>query len=107
MRAPLSPATGGGGLRAGAVWGLAAKMAAVGWLRCLVLLHFAASLCSALYFHIGETEKKCFIEEIPDETMVIGKGNGMWLLELPGMIRIDTYTLPPRSFKWRGSGPGD
>uniref|UniRef100_A0A3Q2Y477 GOLD domain-containing protein n=1 Tax=Hippocampus comes TaxID=109280 RepID=A0A3Q2Y477_HIPCM len=27
----------------------------------------------ALYFHIGETEKKCFIEEIPDETMVIGK----------------------------------
>lgn len=27
---------------------------------------------SSLYFHIGETEKKCFIEEIPDETMVIG-----------------------------------
>ncbi|RUS72136.1 hypothetical protein EGW08_020109 [Elysia chlorotica] len=27
----------------------------------------------ALYFHIGETEKKCFIEEIPDETMVVGK----------------------------------
>ncbi|XP_048369495.1 transmembrane emp24 domain-containing protein 4 isoform X2 [Sphaerodactylus townsendi] len=26
----------------------------------------------ALYFHIGETEKRCFIEEIPDETMVIG-----------------------------------
>ncbi|KQK84297.1 S-adenosylmethionine synthase isoform type-2 [Amazona aestiva] len=25
-----------------------------------------------LYFHIGETEKRCFIEEIPDETMVIG-----------------------------------
>lgn len=30
----------------------------------------------ALYFHIGETEKKCFIEEIPDETMVIGKLSG-------------------------------
>ncbi|KAK7479357.1 hypothetical protein BaRGS_00029435 [Batillaria attramentaria] len=27
---------------------------------------------SALYFHIGETERKCFIEEIPDETMVVG-----------------------------------
>uniref|UniRef100_A0A0K0DE16 GOLD domain-containing protein n=1 Tax=Angiostrongylus cantonensis TaxID=6313 RepID=A0A0K0DE16_ANGCA len=26
----------------------------------------------ALYFHIAETEKKCFIEEIPDETMVTG-----------------------------------
>ena len=25
---------------------------------------------SGLYFHIGETERKCFIEEIPDETMV-------------------------------------
>jgi len=29
-------------------------------------------LTNALYFHIGETEKKCFIEEIPDETMVVG-----------------------------------
>ncbi|RWS23040.1 Transmembrane emp24 domain-containing protein eca-like protein [Leptotrombidium deliense] len=30
--------------------------------------------CSfALYFHIGETERKCFIEEIPDETLVVGK----------------------------------
>ncbi|CAO2596315.1 Transmembrane emp24 domain-containing protein 9 [Lemmus lemmus] len=37
----------------------------------LVLLWFAAR-GDALYFHIGETEKKCFIEEIPDETMVIG-----------------------------------
>lgn len=27
----------------------------------------------ALYFHIGETERKCFIEEIPDETTVLGK----------------------------------
>ncbi|KAJ1525953.1 hypothetical protein ONE63_009138 [Megalurothrips usitatus] len=34
-----------------------------------VLLSF--STCSALYFHIGETERKCFIEEIPDETTVI------------------------------------
>ena len=34
----------------------------------LMLLPFS----SALYFHIGETERKCFIEEIPDETMVTG-----------------------------------
>ncbi len=27
----------------------------------------------SLYFHIRETERKCFIEEIPDETLVIGK----------------------------------
>lgn len=29
--------------------------------------------CTGLYFHIAETERKCFIEEIPDETTVIGK----------------------------------
>nr|QBH73339.1 glycoprotein 25l [Carausius morosus] len=28
-------------------------------------------LCSGLYFHIGETERKCFIEELPEETTVI------------------------------------
>lgn len=32
-----------------------------------------ADSATALYFHIGETERKCFIEEIPDETNVIGK----------------------------------
>jgi len=39
----------------------------------VVLLNIYNSFVSALYFHIGETEKKCFIEEIPDETMIIGK----------------------------------
>jgi len=29
-------------------------------------------VCSGLYFHIAETERKCFIEEIPDETTVMG-----------------------------------
>lgn len=30
-------------------------------------------ITSALYFHIAEGERKCFIEEIPDDTTVIGK----------------------------------
>ncbi|KAA0707293.1 Transmembrane emp24 domain-containing protein 4 [Triplophysa tibetana] len=38
-----------------------------------LLLCVWLSPSKALYFHIGETEKQCFIEEIPDETMVIGK----------------------------------
>lgn len=42
--------------------------------RALLLLLWFAARGGALYFHIGETEKKCFIEEIPDETMVIGAG---------------------------------
>ncbi|KAL3864059.1 hypothetical protein ACJMK2_005768 [Sinanodonta woodiana] len=37
------------------------------------ILIICLSAASALYFHIGETEKKCFIEEIPDETMVVGR----------------------------------
>ncbi|XP_071494846.1 transmembrane emp24 domain-containing protein 4-like [Diadema setosum] len=37
-----------------------------------LLLVLAVAPAFSLYFHIGETEKKCFIEEIPDETMVIG-----------------------------------
>lgn len=39
----------------------------------LLLFQLLLGLTSGLYFHIGETEKKCFIEEIPDETMIIGK----------------------------------
>nr|XP_055033811.1 transmembrane emp24 domain-containing protein 9-like [Misgurnus anguillicaudatus] len=38
----------------------------------VLLLNVYNSFVSALYFHIGETEKKCLIEEIPDETMIIG-----------------------------------
>uniref|UniRef100_A0A2K6R3T2 Transmembrane p24 trafficking protein 4 n=1 Tax=Rhinopithecus roxellana TaxID=61622 RepID=A0A2K6R3T2_RHIRO len=40
--------------------------------QALVLLALCATGARGLYFHIGETEKRCFIEEIPDETMVIG-----------------------------------
>ncbi|CAM5177811.1 unnamed protein product [Eretmochelys imbricata] len=47
-----------------------------GMLRTVAALVLLAQLAGrgahALYFHIGETEKRCFIEEIPDETMVIG-----------------------------------
>ena len=34
-----------------------------------ILLNFAA----ALYFEINERDKKCFIEELPDDTQMIGK----------------------------------
>ena len=42
-------------------------------LKHLLLLCVLPLACHSLYFHMGETEKKCFIEEIPDETMVTGK----------------------------------
>ncbi|XP_030750219.1 transmembrane emp24 domain-containing protein eca [Sitophilus oryzae] len=37
----------------------------------LIFVIFVVDISSALYFHIAETERKCFIEEIPDETNVI------------------------------------
>lgn len=38
-----------------------------------LLLGFVIEYSNGLYFHIGETERKCFIEEIPDETTVLGE----------------------------------
>lgn len=42
--------------------------------KALVLAALLACFNSGygLYFHIGETERKCFIEEVPDDTTVIG-----------------------------------
>ena len=40
-----------------------------------IILMISLERCFGLYFHMGETEKKCFLEEIPDETMVTGKSH--------------------------------
>jgi len=64
------------GCRRSALFTGSVKMVAIRMkftLYLVVLLNIYNSFVSALYFHIGETEKKCFIEEIPDETMIIGK----------------------------------
>lgn len=37
----------------------------------LTYLVLLVGCCKAVYFHIGETEKRCFIEDIPDETLLI------------------------------------
>lgn len=39
----------------------------------LAVALFLAQQSNGLYFHIKETERKCFIEEVPDETLVVGK----------------------------------
>ena len=39
----------------------------------IVFVSLLVHYCSALYFHIGEKEKKCFIEELPEDTLVTGK----------------------------------
>lgn len=43
-------------------------------LKYLLILAFCAwQTTHGLYFHIAETERKCFIEEIPDETTVMSE----------------------------------
>ena len=37
------------------------------------LLNLVCRGVDSLYFHIKETERKCFIEEVPDDTLVVGK----------------------------------
>lgn len=49
------------------------NMAATYWVKSLLVIFLTVHFANGLYFHMGETEKKCFIEEIPDETMVIGR----------------------------------
>ena len=49
------------------------NMAALAWFVVVVCVLLPVDFTHGLYFHMGETEKKCFIEEIPDETMVTGE----------------------------------
>lgn len=76
-------------------------------LSLLVLL----PLCNGLYFHIGETERKCFIEEIPDETMVTGKSQKpsnpdvlSFLAFFSGNYKVQLYD--PRTNGFAPSSPG-
>lgn len=46
----------------------------------LLFVNMFNHFVSSLYFHIGDTERKCFIEEIPDDTVLVGEvWNGITL----------------------------
>lgn len=74
----------------------------------LLLLALCAVGARGLYFHIGETEKRCFIEEIPDETMVIGQpGRGGGEALCPGARRRPLFPIPVGSLpSYPGPGRG-
>lgn len=38
-----------------------------------ICLIYLPSFVFSLYFDLGETEKKCFIEDVPEDTMIVGK----------------------------------
>jgi hypothetical protein len=44
-------------------------------LRALCTVLLLPCLVSGLYFHIQEGQERCFIEEMPDETLVIGESS--------------------------------
>ncbi len=48
------------------------------WGTLTICLAICVSLGNGLYFHIAETEEKCFIEEVPAETMIVGRFSGPW-----------------------------
>ena len=48
-------------------------MANQSYLILIFILFQLITISYSLFFHISETERKCFIEEIPDQTLVIGK----------------------------------
>ena len=37
------------------------------------IFHFLLVIANCLYFEITEKDRKCFIEELPDDTQMIGK----------------------------------
>lgn len=80
-------------------------------LNSIFILFISVNLSSALYFHIGETERKCFIEEIPDDTNVIGK----YSMKFGYVCTYNTYLFlvnykvelfDPRSGGFMPSSPG-
>ena len=42
------------------------------WLLTVLGVYGLVALSHGLYFHIAEGERKCFIEEVPEETLVVG-----------------------------------
>lgn len=88
-----------------------------GGVLAVVVALLSLSLCQGLYFHIGETEQKCFIEEVPAETMIVGEFS-QFKNQLPNpnqrsweLIRFITGKYKTQLFdasqqQWLPSSPG-
>ncbi|XP_039579826.1 transmembrane emp24 domain-containing protein 11-like isoform X2 [Passer montanus] len=66
------------------------------------LMNFWISFSFALYFHMGEREEKCIIEDIPSDTLVVGNYKVQrwdmhthdFLESAPGLGMFVTVTIP-------------
>ena len=61
----------------------------------IILLLCIMHLCQGVYFYMGEKEKKCFIEELPEDTMVSTKYKAL----LFDKRKNDYVSSPPGLFK--------
>uniref|UniRef100_A0A663DJT6 GOLD domain-containing protein n=1 Tax=Aquila chrysaetos chrysaetos TaxID=223781 RepID=A0A663DJT6_AQUCH len=70
--------------------------------RVRFLMNFCISFSLALYFHSGEREEKCIIEDVPSDTLVIGNYKVQrwdihkqdFLESAPGLGMFVTVTTP-------------
>lgn len=74
------------------------------------LMNFWISFSLALYFHIGEREEKCIIEDIPSDTLVVGRYLSMLYDDLTQAITkitenvifvIDEYGKKQKRAHWK------
>ena len=74
-----------------------------GMIRYFYVLCLIPAIAHALYFHIGETEKKCFIQDIPDDTMVVGKFARHLIAKcvIPVTVRLSLDLRPVSKWKVR------
>uniref|UniRef100_A0A3B3XIY1 GOLD domain-containing protein n=1 Tax=Poecilia mexicana TaxID=48701 RepID=A0A3B3XIY1_9TELE len=56
------------------------------------LVNCCLGLVSSLYFHMTEGEKKCFIEEIPADTIVVGRLFYYFLISCLGRFNFTSFT---------------
>lgn len=81
------------------------------WRSAVLCLLVCALVVNGLYFHISETERKCFIEEVPAETMIVGKC-GMTCIPIDALLctfdtgKYKTQLYENNRQEWLPSSPG-
>ncbi|KAI8388721.1 emp24/gp25L/p24 family/GOLD-domain-containing protein [Radiomyces spectabilis] len=85
------------------------------WLLGILLI--CSQVAHALYFYLDGTEKKCFLEELPKETMVIGTykaeqfsdAHKQWIVnsDLKIYVTVEDLTQGLRVFEQSGTSEGE
>lgn len=66
----------------------------------IAIIAFAAHFSSGLYFHISETKRKCFVQDIPDGTTVLGKPIETKANTFRHLLFVHTFHYVPLTFTY-------